>query len=178
MKHKPGWLPETRQFSQKDFNVVQRPEGLGGNGAEGVEPRDVRDQEVIRYAPVQVSPGRFDETYAYTAAGALGPVFNAQANVILYEKDLDFPAASVMIDNWTNQWLYIPDFRRYVPPYSGGWVYTAPKQTQIFRVQLKAPPAFAPAAAIAGEFVWLGFSEAFLPPQTGIITTVKTPVTA
>lgn len=174
-RSKPQWLPEIRQFAQKDFNTVQRPEGLDA-GDNGVERKDVPAGQVERYASIQVSPGRVDEAYAYTAAGSLGPVFSGQGEVVAWEKDLGFPAATVLIDNWTNQWLYLPDFRRFVPPYSGGWVFSAFKQSQRLKVLLKAPVAYAPAAAIAGEFMWIGAMEAFMPPQTGIITTVKAPV--
>lgn len=175
---RPAWLPQIRQFSQKDMNTIQRPEGLDSNGAEPITPRDVAAGNVERYSTLQVSPARLEEFYAYTAAGAgsLGPVFSSGGEVVAYEKDCGFNIAAVMIDNWTNQWLYLPDLRRFVPAYSGGWVFSAFKQFQKIKVQLRAPSAFAPAAALAGEFIWGGASEAFLPPQTGIITTVKAPV--
>jgi hypothetical protein len=178
-RSRPAWLPEVRQYSQNDFNTVQRPEGLSGPGNDGVQVRDVVEDRVQKYSGIQISPGRTDESFGYTAAGALGPLLTAGGEVVLWEKDLGFPAATICVDNWTNQWLSFPDFRRYIPPYSGGWVFNAFKQTQRMKILLKAPSAsYAPAAAIAGEFVWFGWMEAFMPPQTGVITTVKTPVVA
>ena len=102
MKERPGWMPQARQFSQADPHVVQRPDGLDAIGTEGIQPRDVREGRIERYSPLQVSPGRFDDGYAFTNA----PQGNAGGEVVLFEKDLDFIANTFLVDNWTNQWLW------------------------------------------------------------------------
>jgi hypothetical protein len=173
---RPMWMPQIREFSQADQRVVQRPEGLDGGGAEAVERTDPGAGRVVRYAEMQASPGRFDEAWALTNTPQLAA---AGGVTILIEKDLAFPAHSVLIDNWTNQWLNDANLRRFIPPYSGGWVLIAPKGYQQARILLKAPSAsYTPAGVIAGEFVWVGWHEAVLPPATGVITLTKTPVVA
>lgn len=170
---RPSYLPETRSFSQADPHIVQRPEGLDGGGADGVKPTDPTNGRVDRYAEVQVTPGRFEDGYAYTNQ----PASSFGGEIILFEKDIGWNANSFLVDNWTNQWLNEPNMRRFIPPYSGGWVIASPKAFQKLRILLKAPSAtYTPAAVIAGEFVWFGWHESYLPPNTGIIDRTKAPV--
>jgi hypothetical protein len=170
---RPNFFPQTREFSLSQEDIVQRPEGLDSNGAIGVKPEDARTGRVEKYADIQVSPGKFEDVSVYP----INPQSNFGGEVVLWEKDLGFPANSLLIDNWTNQWLYEPNLRRFIPPYSGGWVFSSPKGFQKLRILAKAPSAsYAPAAAIAGEFAWVGWHESFLTPQTGIIDRAKTPV--
>jgi hypothetical protein len=173
---RPSFMPEVREFSQADARVVQRPEGLDANG-EGMRGIDLLPGGLAhRYAEIQASPGRYDEIWG---SPALPQGTLAGGVVILAEKDLAFPAHSFLCDNWTNQWLYDENLRRSIPPYSGGWVLMAPKGYQKCRITLRLPsPAYAPAAAIAGEYAWVGFAEAVLPPMTGIVVLTKTPVVA
>lgn len=171
---RPAFLPETRQFSQADGRVVQRQEGISGPGDEGVESRDIRNGNLDRYADITITPGKYDESFPATAT----PQASMGGVVTLVEKDLGFMCHAVAVDNWTNQWLYEPNLKRFVPPYSGPWIISAPRGFQMARLQLKAPVAFAPAGAVAGEFVYIGWHEAYLSPMNGISTTVKTPVTA
>lgn len=175
-RKRPSFMPETREFSQADERVVQRPEGLDADG-EGMQPRDLQPGgNARRYSEMQVSPGRFDEVWA---SPVLPQGTLSGGVIILAEKDLGFMCHSVMVDNWTNQWLWDENLRRQIPPYSGGWVLTAYKGYQKARITLKTPSAaYAPAAALAGEYAWLGFTEAVLPPQTGIVVLTKTPVVA
>jgi hypothetical protein len=172
----PSFMPEAREFSQADARIVQRPEGLDADG-KGIKPSDLKPGGNARmYAEIQATPGRFDELWA---SPALPQLALAGGVVILAEKDLGFMAHTVLVDNWTNQWLYDENLRRQIPPYSGGWVLTAYKGYQKCRVTLKTPSAaYAPAAALAGENVWYAFAEAVLPPMTGIVVLTKTPVVA
>lgn len=170
---RPSFLPEVRQFSQADPRIVQRPEGLTGiAGGEGIKPEDIFNDTVTKYAEMQASPGGWWEGEFYPAQA-----FNEGGISVLCDSPLGFNAKSVLIDNWTNQWLRIEAVRRNVPPYSGGWVFNIHAACQTMRVAVKVPNAsYAPAAAIVSEYVWVGVSEAVLPPATGVITTVKTPV--
>lgn len=169
-------MPEVRSFSQADPRVVQRPEGLDGGGAEGVELRDVSAGRVTKYADMIVSPGKYDEAFPATALPQL--LKGEGGFAVLIEKDLGFMCHALAVDNWTNQWLYDPNLKRFIPAYSGPWIIPAPRGFQIARLQLRAPAAYAPAAALANEFVYVGWHEAFLQPMNGLFTTVKTPVTA
>jgi hypothetical protein len=174
MSNRPQWMPQARQFSQADPRVEQRPEGLDSNDFP-VEITDIRSGRVLKYADVQASPGRWDEHWAQTTQ----PVQNAGARITLVEKDLGFICNSFCCDNWTNQWLYEENLKRYIMPYSGGWILPAPNGYQMARVTLKVPStAFTLQAAIVGETVWMGWHEAFLPPATGISTLTKNAVTA
>lgn len=82
------------------------------------------------------------------------------------------------IDNWTNQWLFEENAKRFIPAYSGPWIISVPRGFQTARLLLRAPAAFTPPAALAGEFCYCGWHEAYLPPMNGVTTLVKTPVTA
>lgn len=167
MKTRPRWMPETRQFSQLDPRIQQRPEGLDSIGAEGVIPSDKKDGNIEKYSELQISPGRWDEAFGLTAS----PQGTESGRSILIEKDLAFIVNSFLCDNWTNQWLYEPNLKRYIPPYSGGWIFLIPNGYQKARVELRAPAQYIQPVAIAGEFTWMGWHEAVLPPSTGILFT-------
>lgn len=162
---KPLWLPEVRQFSQQQDNVVQRPQGVDAVGVEGLKTEDIVNRNLELYAEMQASPGRMDDLWAFP----INPQALYGGEVILVEKDLAFTANTLLVDNWTNQWLFEPNLRRYIPPYSGGWVISSPKGFQKIKMLVRAPVTFTPAAALANEFVWIGYHEAYLPPLTGII---------
>lgn len=157
-------LPQNRQFSQADPRVQQRPEGLDALDAKGVIASDVPNQLIERYAEMQATPGRWDEHFGLTTL----PMVVEYGRGILIEKDLGFIANSFCVDNWTNQWLYEPNLKRFIPPYSGGWIFPIPNGYQKGRVELRSPAAFTLPAALVNEFAWLGWHEATLPPATGV----------
>jgi hypothetical protein len=175
-QRRPSFMPEVREFSQADPRVVQRPEGIDALGTNPVTIRDIENGTRERYSDLQVTPGRYDEAFPLTAVPQLAAAGGTGA--VLIEKDLGFTAHGLAVDNWTNQWLYEPNMKRFIPPYSGGWIYLIPRGYQMARVYLRAPAAYTLQVALAAEFVFLGWHEASLPPQSGIITTVKAVVTA
>jgi len=160
----PSFMPQTREFSQADSRVVQRPEGLDSLGTNPVTPRDVENGTRERYADLQVSPGSWWEEFLPTNASiTLG------GQIILCDSPLGFPAHSVMVDNWTNQYIRIDGVRRTIGPYSYGWVLNNMSGVQTAKVELRSPsPSIAQLAVVAGEYVWIGFAEAVLQPATGI----------
>jgi hypothetical protein len=164
MNKRASWMPQVRSFSQADPRVVQRPEGINSIGDNPVELRDTENGTLERYADVQVSPGGWWEGWFPTNA-----TITVGGTTTLCDSPLGFPAHTVLVDNWTNQWLLIDGIRRYIPPYTGGWVINAVSGTQIARVELEVPStAVTEIAALGGEYVWVGFAEASLQPSTGI----------
>lgn len=158
---------EEKLFSQSDLHHIQRPAGVRG----AVSRQDKTLQE---YSGPRVTPAGWKEVWIFTVAAGAPQSFP-------FEEGLEFDAHSFLVDNWTNQWLYEDNLKRGVPPYSGGWVFTIPSAAQKASVRLRVPgpsTVYVPAAAIAGEYAWCAWSEAFLPPQTGIIDRTKAPVVA
>jgi hypothetical protein len=162
---RPSFMPEVREFSQADARVIQRPEGLDAGG-EGMRAADLLPEgRASRYAEIQASPGGWWEgSFSTIASISIGGV------ILLCDSGLGFPAHSILVDNWTNQWLYIDAVRRFIPPYTGGWVLNAVSGTQQARIQLLDPSGAGinQLAIIAGEYVWVGFAEAMIPAATGV----------
>lgn len=161
---KPDLTTPTAQervgFSQQDPRIVQRQPGEDAPGPEGVVP----GRPVERYAPTRATPGKFDENWVPTNQSA-----SIGGNTLLIDKDLGFMAHTVLVDNWTNQWLKIDGIRRSVPPYTGGWVFNSVQGVQQGRVALAVPSTqMTSAGVLAGEYVWVAFAEAVLPPSNGV----------
>lgn len=162
---------QEKLFSQADPRVVQRPFGIDQPGPEPVVP--AQGSKLEQYSPPRVTPGKFDENWIATNNSVI-----VGGSILLLDKDLGFNCHTVLVDNWTNQWLRVDGVRRSVPPYSGGWVFNAVSGMQQGRVELKAPStAIAQLAPVAGEYVWIGFAEAVLSPNGGTsVSTTTAPV--
>lgn len=145
-----------RPFSQADVHVVQRepafdvPVDLVG---------DVADNTAA-YVDVMTSPANWHEKWFGTTA--VGP------GGLLLDENIGFPAHSILVDNTTSQWVLVEPGQRAIPPYTVGWCLPAPVGSQVARVRLLTPPGLAGFTAAAGERGWVGFSEAYLPPQPGV----------
>jgi hypothetical protein len=162
-RRRPSFMPEVREFSQADPRVVQRPEGIDALGTNPVTVRDVENGTRERYSDLQVSPGSWWESWLFTNVST-----KIAGLTVLCDSPLGFPAHSVLVDNWTNQWIRIDGVRRVIGPYSGGWVLNNMSGMQTARVELQTPsPQITQPAVIAGEYVWVGFAEALLQPATG-----------
>jgi hypothetical protein len=146
------------QFSQADPRVVQVAATFEvAAGKIGKAAEDLR-----RYADVRAKPGNFVERFAR-------PDLTVATGVV-FEEDLGYPVHSVMLDNPTFAWLLLEVNRRWIPPYTLGWVIPVFAGSPVIRVTLGPPPGgFANNGTKTGQFVYLGFSESFLPPMTGFL---------
>lgn len=65
---------------------------------------------------------------------------------------LPFKAASIRVDNLTNQWIFIPSLRIYIPPDFFGTILSANAMSQL-TVVFEAPPGLVNPAPTAGTIV-------------------------
>ncbi|HZV49910.1 MAG TPA: hypothetical protein VFD49_09115 [Candidatus Dormibacteraeota bacterium] len=87
-------------------------------------------------------------------------------------KQLGWTASQVLVDNPTNQWLYLPQARRWVAPGVMGAVVPLPGNTSV-QVAWLTPPGYTAAPIVAGQeatLVWLS-PEIEAVPSPGVATT-------
>lgn len=77
--------------------------------------------------------------------------FNAITN-ILTQQNIPFKAQSLRVDNFTNQWVFVPQLRLFIPP---DWFGAILSTTGIsaFTIDFQAPPGLTQAAPTAGAIV-------------------------
>lgn len=97
--------------ASNDPNNVERPIGLDTKTLYGLVDRIVRQYR----AHGEVTPAGWDEFW-------LDPGNLIDGVATLLESQLQFGCRTVLVDNWSSNWLYIDTIRRYVPPYCGGVV--------------------------------------------------------
>jgi hypothetical protein len=66
---------------------------------------------------------------------------------------LAYPAHAVIVDNYSNQWLWFPSARRHVPPYTFGAVLPLFQGTELAEYLVQAPASFTQAALHANQYV-------------------------
>jgi hypothetical protein len=159
---------EEKLFSQADLHHVQRPAGV--RGAFERSGADLPEGGI--YSSPRVTPASWKEIYAFTVGAGSPQPFPV-------EEALGFIARTFLCDNYSNQWVFEENMKRAIPPYSFGWVLNMPSGGTKAFARLKVPSAaYVPAAAIAGEYAYMAWTDAFLPPMAGIIDRVKAPVVA
>lgn len=89
------------------------------------------------------------------------------------------PMRSVVIDNGTARWLYVPSAGRFVPPYTWGAILELAATTQA-QIRFLAPGGYTQGATIAGESVIAKFfsEPAEIVIRPGISSTPTTPLPA
>jgi hypothetical protein len=81
---------------------------------------------------------------------------------------LAFPAHSVLIDNYSNMWLWLPAARRWVPPYFWGMTLPLYQATEIAEYFVQAPPTFTQGTLHATQYVTTMWTAALQVAQSGI----------
>lgn len=82
-----------------------------------------------------------------------------RSDLAALQVELSFPCHSVLVDNFTNQWLYFPSANRHVAPYTFGAVLPLIRASQVASYVLTAPPTFTQAATVTGQKIsttWFG----------------------
>lgn len=108
-----------------------------------------------------------------------------------YRKNIGFQAHTVVIDNYTPVWIYVPDANQYVPPYTAGFQVPLFHTTDYGYVTWVAPPGVpnpTPVGDTKAHITWvavnLGYSAGYsVTPQSVSPTklsgqTVVTPLPA
>lgn len=82
------------------------------------------------------------------------------------DASLSFRATAISIDNYTNQWVYIPSLDRFIPP--GRVNYSLPLDgTTRARAQFLTPPGQTAAAVVAGQVARFVYADVPLPSDSG-----------
>lgn len=71
---------------------------------------------------------------------------------------LSFRAYSLLIDNWTDQWVFVHAVSRFVPPQTGGVVFIL-RGTNKIDVEFAQPPGIVQPAAVAAQQCTMDASE-------------------
>lgn len=100
--------------------------------------------------------------------------FFVPANVgLLPGRQLNFTARSVQIDNYSNQWIFLPSARRWIPPATIGWILPIMPGASLASWQQQAPGGHAAGTVGApSDPVVSVWHEAFLPPMVGVSLSV------
>jgi hypothetical protein len=98
------------------------------------------------------------------------PMFGAITATTRDDRELAFPAHSVIVDNPTKLWLYVPAAQRFACPGLMNAVWQIPKASTKAEVIVRAPQGVVQAAVGTATQATLTFCEAWLMPTPGIIS--------
>lgn len=90
--------------------------------------------------------------------------YHAAVGTEIHEQT-QFPVRSIVVDNYSSQFVYVAEAGRFVPPYTFGAVLPANGQEQV-NVTWQAPGAWAEPAA-KGQGVWVVAVGTDQPAQAG-----------
>lgn len=90
-------------------------------------------------------------------------------NAVDLDRELGFPCHSIIADNPTKQWIFIPSAQRWLPPGVIGYVMQVPKAATKAQARWRAPDTLAQPAIGTAITATLTFCEAFLMPSPGFI---------
>lgn len=79
---------------------------------------------------------------------------------------LSFIASSVIVDNFTNQWLYVPAAQRYIPPWQYGVSLNLNGTTE-GTILFQVPPGQIQNTAVTGQIVRSYWSDVNVSPSLG-----------
>lgn len=88
-------------------------------------------------------------------------------------EQLAFVASSVQVDNYSNQWLFLPSAQRWIPPCYFGLIMPVVPGTQVAEFRIMVPPGHAVGAlgTPLSPVVMIWFEE-WIMPGAGIILTI------
>lgn len=87
-----------------------------------------------------------------------------------------FAVNSLIIDNHTNQFLYVPAAKRYVPPYVSGMIVEGSHSSSV-SATIATPPGITAANIISGQQALVTATEDRLPPSPGVATSLNANIT-
>jgi hypothetical protein len=127
---------------------------------------------IVRAPPQLPRPEEHPRTLDFPPRGI--EAFFTPANVGLSPgRQLNFTAHSVQVDNYSNQWIFFPSGRRFIPPGSVGWIVLILPGAELAQWVQQAPGAHAAGTVgAATDVVLTVWHEAMLPPAVGVNLTV------
>lgn len=126
---------------------------------------------IVRVPPQLPRPEAHPQQREFEARGY--EAFFTVGNVGLPSHQLNFIAKSVQIDNYSNQWQFLPSARRWIPPATIGWILILVPGVLVAQIVI-APPGGHAAGAIgaATDPVVSVWHETYVPPMAGISLSV------
>lgn len=131
---------------------------------------DVRDVAGRTQAHSERSPYRSSAFVPGQTETIDFPQFGAITATTRDDRELGFPAHSVIIDNPTKLWIYVPAAQRFACPGLTGAVWQIPKAATKAEIITRAPQGVVQAAVGTATQATLTFCEAWLMPTPGIIS--------
>jgi hypothetical protein len=127
---------------------------------------------IVRVPPQLPRPEQHPRPAEFEARGY--EAFFTAGNVGLPSHQLNFIAKSVQVDNYSNQWQFLPSVRRWVPPASVGWIFVIVPGAITAQIVAASPPGTHAAGTVgaAGDPVVSVWHELFLTPTGGVVLTV------
>jgi hypothetical protein len=98
------------------------------------------------------------------------PAFGAITATTRDDRELAFPAHSVIVDNPTKLWIYVPAAQRFACPGLMNAVWQIPKASSKAEIIARAPQGVVQAAVGTATQATFTFCEAWLMPAPGIIS--------
>jgi hypothetical protein len=143
---------------QGDFRDVAIPPGM--------EPTRKDIQQEAFAKPFRISP-----PFEIAPAGGSGSQFIALAGEGngRYQAPLDFEAHSLIVDNWSQQYVYFPTVNKWVSPYQIDKIIPVPRgcTTLDLKFITPLPGTITLPAVVANQFVSVQAYEGFLAPTSG-----------
>lgn len=93
---------------------------------------------------------------------------------IAIAKGVGFQPQSVLIDNYTAYWLYIPDANSYIAPFYTGTVKPLRHSTDYVQIQYKSPFTVTQNPTDVSYFVYAVWTDAVVAPAPGVASSVST----
>lgn len=127
---------------------------------------------IVRAPPQLPRPEQHPQRLDFPPRGI--EAFFVAANVGLSPgRQLNFTAHSVQVDNYSNQWIFFPSARRFIPPATVGWILLVMPGAEVAQWIQQAPGAHAQGAVgAATDYVVTVWHEAYLPPMVGVALSV------
>lgn len=126
---------------------------------------------LVRVPPQLPRPEAHPRQSEFEARGY--EAFFSVGNVGLPSRQLNFIAKSVQVDNYSNQWQFLPSCRKWVPPATVGWIYVLIPGVLVAQIVVSAPGGHAAGTVgAATDPVVSVWHEVFLASSTGVALTV------
>jgi len=168
----PGKIPPALTGTAAHVPKFEEWDPEGDIHLPGLNGQETAYVPTIARAPAQLPrPDQHPRILEFEPRGY--EAFFTPANVGLPSHQLNFIAKSVQVDNYSNQWLFMPSARRWIPPATVGWVLTIIPGASVAQFYAQAPGSHANGTVgQASDPVVTVWHELYLASSSGVALTV------
>lgn len=168
----PGKIPPALTGTAAHVPKFEEWDPEGDIHLPGLDGQEAHYVPTIVRAPAQLPrPDQHPRVQDFEPRGY--EAFFSVGNVGLPSRQLNFVCKSVQVDNYSNQWLFLPGARRWIPPGTVGWILVIIPGTNVAQWLPQAPGSHAQGSVgAAGDPVVSVWHELYLAPMAGIALTV------